>query len=43
MFVHVLEQHALVAQGDARIREPAQRIANLSGEFARMIAVDADE
>ena len=39
----MLEQHRLVAQRDARIRQPPQRSAHLRRQLTRMIRVNADE
>ena len=41
--VDVLEQDALVAERNARIGQPAHRVAHLGRQLARMIRVDAQE
>ena len=41
--VDVPEQHRLVAQRDAGVRQKTQRVARFGGQFARVVGVDADE
>ena len=41
--VHVPEQNGLVAEWHAGIGQAAEGVADLGGQLARMIRVDADE
>ena len=38
-----LQQHRLIAQRNARVGQPAERVAHFRGQLARMIRVNADE
>ena len=41
--VDVLEQHGLVAERNAGVGQPAERVAHFRRQFARMVRVDAHE